>query len=646
MITSLTLVFALVVGVVGVRVLNSVDTEIQIDSSYLALFETSTVKASEVAAIATPEMSFKDIKIPVLPTVQIQKKIMAKKPAIKKAIARELILVSQNELPFHEPVKLRAVSYEVPLLKNMVALYQDLTVEEKVMVAEKETKAVVDEVKTAQASTEEEPEFFEYEGKPEEKSDAVEVGSAIQPDKVKVVENINVVVNDVRPAQDPKVDVVAFDYSGLSQDIRNNKVPTISMVDTQKRKKKHNPSVKPPVQEERDDRGDKSNFTLPVFETQMTIQGVATDLHRNDVLRGFEVRFQDNSSETFEDYGDGEATVSLKMSQPKMTRSMVLLKRGFAPTNTDLILEEGAGSVSIPVLSQELLDQQMEAFEGAVPVGALLVELADETEKATLDVPFGKVLTLDGDLRETTSENFRYQLFIGVKAGNALLSYVHGTEVTNKIVHVHEREVTYESNFFEKEKLEKVSLFQEDLLSREKSPLVTASENVRVFARNQHGEKLNQNTYRMDFGRALLGGRNYLELTHESEPIFVGTKGETNLSVPSEGLMRHILGSLPESKLGNRCVIQVNTKRKISDVTVASESVGEGLMVSTQYLDADGRFYESASEKTRKIIIVGENQGSEGDTSGKVNLKITYLDGSFEFLGSYCSPNTYLVEQL
>lgn len=646
MITSLTLVFALVVGVVGVRVLNSVDAEIQIDSSYLALLETSSAQVSEVSVISTPEMTFREIKIPVQPKVRAQKRIIAKKPVIKNVIADEMVLVSKNELPFHEPVKLNAVSYEVPLLENMVALYQDLSAEEKVMVAETETKPVVDEVKTVQAASEQEPEFFEYEGKPEEKSNVVEVGSAPLPEKEKVAHNINVVVNDVSPPQDQKVDVVAFDYSGLSQDIRNNKVPTISMVDTQKQKPRRSPFAKPPVQEERDDRGDKSNFTSPVFETQMTIQGVATDLRRNDVLRGFEVRFQDNSSETFEDYGDGEATVSLTMSQPKMTRSMVLLKRGFAPTNTDLILEEGAGSVSIPVLSQELLDQQMESFEGAVPVGALLVELADETEKATLDVPFGKVITLDGDLRETASENFRYQLFIGVKAGNALLTYVHGTEVTNKIVHVHEREVTYESNFFEKEKLEKVSLFQEDILSREKSPLVTASENVRVFARNQHGEKLNQNTYRMDFGRALLGGRNYLELTHESEPIFVGTKGETNLSVPSESLMRHILGSLPESKLGNRCVIQVNTKRKISDVSVASESAGEGLMVSAQYLDADGRFYESASEKTRKIIIVGENQGSESDTSGKVNLKVTYLDGSLEFLGSYCSPNTYLVEQL
>jgi hypothetical protein len=69
-------------------------------------------------------------------------------------------------------------------------------------------------------------------------------------------------------------------------------------------------------------------------------------------------------------------------------------------------------------------------------------------------------------------------------------------------------------------------------------------------------------------------------------------------------------------------------------------------MTSVQYLDADGRFYDSASEKTRKVIVYGENQGPDEEMTGKVNVKIMYLDGTVDFLGSYCSPNTYLVEQL
>lgn len=668
--TTFTLMFALALGVAGVRVFTAGNTEIEFDSSYAQLFHQKySVKADAVvAAVEAPEMTFEEIKIPVQ-KVTVKRAMIAKKVAPKIEIVKvpevKKVEVAHNELPFHEPVELKRLNFNGALLVNMVALYEGLPVEEKVLVAEK-ANPVKDEVKTTQAATETktvadaEPEFFEYEKKEDE---AAEVAAAAPETKVnETVEDIQVTVQEGKatPAEiqaevkavEKEVNLVAFDYSGLKQDLKDNKVPTVSMVDTQPKKQNHKTA---PVTTHQAEALTAEKVTTeksmvpsaPKFQTQMTIQGVASDLKSTHTLQGFEVRFQDNMSETLEDYGDGEVSVSYKMARPKMTRSMVLLKRGFAPTNTDLILEDGAGSVSIPALSQELVDELIAPFEQKGPVGTLLVELADETDKATIDVPFGKVITLDGDMKETTSEDFRYQLFVGVKAGNALLTYVHGNETTNKILHVHEREVTYESNFFENQNLNRVSLFQEDLLSREKSPLVTASENVKVFAKDVHGEKLDQNTYKMNFGKALLGGRNYLELTHESESVFIGTKSETELSVPSESFMRHILGSLPDSKLGNRCVIQVNLKKKVSEVEVAPESVDQALMTSAQYLDADGRFYETASGKTRKVIIVGENQGApELDMTGKVNVKIQYLDGTHDFLGSYCSPNTYLVEQL
>ncbi len=643
------------------RVLSSDNVEVSIDSSYLSLLENSSTVQSEIVALAAPEMSFKEIKLPVVPVERVvvaRKAIAVRKPA--KALTSELkiIEVAKSELPFSEPVQLKRIQFEGELLNNMVALYDALPVEEKVLVAEEKVESKTDEVKTIQSAdkvSDAEPEFFEYEAKPEPEATPVEVAAAAVPVKESTIENVQITVQDIQPAAtaptkvetkaEPDVNLIAFDYSGLKQDLRDNKVPTVSAVTTHPRRS-GKPSVDPvhaPVVQE-EEREEKS--LAPKFQSQMTIQGVATDLKTSGPLLGFEIRFQD-TMEVMEDYGDGEVTTSVEMARNKMTRSSVLLKRGFAPTNTDLIFEDGAGSVSIPVLSQDLFDDLMLAHENDGSIGAVLVELDDTTEIAKLDVPFGKVITLDGDMRETSSEDFRYQLFVGVKAGNAILSYTHGNEVTHKIIHIHEREVTFESNYFEKTNIDQVALFQEDLLSREISPLVVASENVRVFAKNTQGEKLNQNTYRMDFGKALLGARNYLELTHEEEPLFVGTKDATKISIPSESFIRHILGSLPESKLGNRCAIQVNIKKKVSDVAVASESVGESLMVNTQYLDADGKFYESASEKTRKVVVFGENQGADAqDMNGKVNLKITYLDGTVDFLGTFCSPNTYLVEQL
>ncbi len=658
MITSITLVFCLVVGVAGVRIFSTGNTEISFDSSYSELLNTPSVNAPEIVALSAPEMSFSEIKIPVAPrVVALKRKPVAKKITVA-AVRVMPVIVHSAELPFQEPVKLQRIQFEGDLLVNIASLYQDISVEEKVLVAEIAKEEIKDEVKTVQSAekvavetSEAEPDFFDY----AEKSAPVEEAAVVAavPEKTQI-NNVQI-INEEVSAPAPKKEVVqennliAFDYAAMNQDVEGGQVPTVTMVDSHK---KGHPSLSSSsdkfVQQEENTQPEKGLLPKsPVFNAQMTILGMATDLKHTDTISSFEVRFQDNNSEIIEDYGDGEVTLSVAMAHPKMTRSMVLLKRGFAPTNTDLILEDGASRVSLPVIAQEQFDELLNSFESQGPIGAVLVELSDETELAQLDVPFGKVLTLDGDMKETQSEDFRYQLFLGVKAGNTLLTYVHGNEKTSKIIHVHEHELTYESNFYEKENLNKVSLYQEDLLSREKSPLIIASENVRVFATNSQGEKLNQNTYKIDFGRKLLGGRNYLELTHEAEPVFIGTSDIADLSVPTESFMRHVLSSLPDNKLGNRCSIQINVKRPVSEVMVAAESVGDSLMTTSQYLDADGKFYDSASEKTRKVIVFGENQNTDSHyMDGKVNVRINYIDGSTDFLGTYCSPNSYLVEQL
>jgi hypothetical protein len=111
--------------------------------------------------------------------------------------------------------------------------------------------------------------------------------------------------------------------------------------------------------------------------------------------------------------------------------------------------------------------------------------------------------------------------------------------------------------------------------------------------------------------------------------------------------MRYILSNFEDSKLGQRCLVQVNLSKKISSYEVQAESSSSTLQAFHQVLDRDGKFYESVSDKTRKIVILGESHAT-GETSrdAKINIKIDYQDGSQQFLNSYCSPNTYLVEQL
>lgn len=660
-----TLFMYLVVGVVAVRVFAPEMTTVEVSSSYLKYFSKTEFNAPETEVVVAPEIAFSEIKFPVAkkPVVAVVKKPVAPKVVV---VAPKMEKVSKFELPFHEAVELTPVVVNNELESNHIALYHDFKYE-------------TDEVSMKlAASVDAEPEFFEYpveEKKEEEKkvTDPKEEIAAASAPVDEIVEEVNVVEN---LPQDNKAvteevavdDLVAFDYSKAQADVKEEKIPTVSTVTTHQTvqqgtnvpapmtmtkvpKSQPKKATKPVTTQQENAVTEKSAFVAEEtksFYNRVTIQVSGTNLKTTQNEVGFEVRPQDDLGESFSDYNNGSVTMEQDMSQPNMTRTVTVLKRGFVPTNTDLILEEGSSEITLPLIDESTFNEMLAPFESRGAIGSVLVELDDEVESASLDVPYSQVLKLDEDMKVTTDSNFSYQLFVGVKAGNALLSYksVNG-EVTSKIIHIHEHELTFETNFFELSTSEKVVLLEEDLLSKEKTPLILSSEEVRQFATEKTAKKINDHTYKTDFRRTLLAGRKYLELGHQQEPVFVGYKTSSTLEIPSENFMRYILSRFEGSKLGNRCLVQVNLNKKAVRVDVAAESAGDGLQTYTQILDADGKFYESVGEKSRKVIVVGENQGSQDySQDGKINFKITYQDGSVQFLGSYCSPNTYLVEQL
>ena len=464
------------------------------------------------------------------------------------------------------------------------------------------------------------------------------------------------------PALEAEEDLIAFDYSKAAADVNNQKMPTVSFSNVVAPVKATTqvaapaPAVVKPApvkqvekaKEAQVDAYSASKSLVSTNRSDVSVQAVATDLKGSKAVEGFEVRFSDEPNSSLEDYGSGEVVVSDNLSTTKMTRATTVLKRGFAPTNFDLIVQDGSSAMTVPMIVNETYNELQSAYENHGPIGAILVELDEDTEAFKIDSPSRRAIKLDENLKQTQSDDYSYELILGVKPGNTLISYKAKTgEVVSKIIHVHEGEVTFDANIYERVTQDKVELLEEDLLGQEPSALITSADRVRIFATNKSAKKLNDRTYELDFGLASLAGRRYIELNHQSEPVFVGLRSNNTAVIPSESFMRHILSLVEGKGLTNRCVIQVNATKKVADVSVGTESSGDSLMALTKYLDTDGKFYDSASEKTKKVIIVGENQSS-GDESldSRVNIKMTYQDGSSEYVGSYCSPNTYLVEQL
>lgn len=649
-----TLFSYLLVGSLAVRFLQAQVITLTLPTQYFSYFSAYKISTAKEEIIASPQLAFSKIKFP------------GENKVLNTAVLR-MEKVAGIKLNFQESIKISPVLLNNHLPENLVALFSELREE---LLAE--TTPVVDKVST-KLSASSEPEFFDYtevtsdEKKPVEQ-EAQEVAQ-IQKSETQEASQISSPENIVEEI--PIDELIGFDYSRASADAKSQSLPTVTKVTTpvvrsavikksapikwEVSHPKTSPKSKVTTQEEANPlvAGSEKSSGLttqaaPLYQNRVTIQVTGTDFIENREEVGFEVRFQDDYKDSFNDYNNGSVTIDHDLAQSKMTRSMVVLKRGYIPTNTDLILEEGVSEVVIPLVEESTFNDLLAPYGSRGAIGAVLVELDKASLGASLDVPYSQLLRLDAELKITQEDNYVYELFVGVQAGNAMLSYkTRKGEDVSKIIHVHEHELTFETNFFENPQTLTLSLFEEDLLSKERTPLIISSQEVKKFASKDLSSKHNDHTYMLHFEKSLLGGRKYLELSHQREPIFVGLKDHKSLVIPSENFMRYLLSRFEGGRLGSRCMIQVNLSKKALSYEVASESVGQSLVTYPQVLDADGKFYDSVGPKSRKIIIVGENQGPQNlNPDSKVNIKIVYEDGTTDFIGTYCSPNTYLVEQL
>lgn len=658
--TYFTLIACLLVGTVVHRQFTTFDVSLRVSSPftrYLSRTEFFEEKLSHVEEkITFSTIRFEEEK-PVL--ISRQKTVatkVVKAPA--EVVKTEEVKISIHALPFEETIQVDPVFLKTEMSANLVALYREFKfTEEKMLAAKTELKDSVSTLAAAPAvsSGDEEPVFFEYENEekttPVSKSKVTEVLLPTKQMKTEV---------PVAPSEE----IEFFDLVSESKEepIETQEIIRGSTILPKKAEPVTTWTVDEKKKQKRAQSSDALATTVPAAlvdqkpessagflgSSGLTIQAIGTDLKGAKKLNGFEVRFMDDYSEILDDYGSGQISFDYALSEDQMTRSARILKRGFTPTNTDLILETSGAQTTLPLIDEDTFNEMLRPYESAGPMGALLLELDDETQLAQVDVPFIKVVHFNDRLEESSEEAARYQLFVGVRAGNALITYHHRKGHTaNRIVSIQNHELTFDNNLYRESEDKKISLWEENLLSKEKKPLVMATSSFKRFMTGKTGAKISQNSYRFKFKEDNFATRRYFELGHLSEPVFVGTKSNTKLEIPSESFMRYVLSRLDNSGLQNRCIVQVNLKKAIRSADVGSESVEDTLLTHVQTLDADGQFYDTPSDQTQKLIIMGESHApSEISPDGKINMKLRYVDGTAEYLSSYCSPNTYVVEQL
>ena len=365
-------------------------------------------------------------------------------------------------------------------------------------------------------------------------------------------------------------------------------------------------------------------------------------------LDGQDISFQFiphyNRSEIFSSDQDGIVSIQTKKTRQGLLRGSIVAE-GKMPTNIDIPLKKSGGNFEVPLMDITILNFfANSSSEDDENSGFLLVAIGDNVEDADLSCHYSSRIFLDQAFREVTKEqDYAYILFINTELGNETLFYrLQDGSVTRKIVHLSDEEIFYDFGHIASSRYEQIELYKRNLFSTKSAPLTLTRGEVAHF-----GEKLDissKGLNRYEFKRPpfVEGDRNYIQISglESDSTLYVGYRGqEKKLEIPGRDFIEHILEGFDLIQLDNDCVIQLNFPVFPTNAVIRLNDAQMEANMSVVYLNDDGTFSESPSVNTTKAFLWGEGMGI---FSGKIE----YSDDTTSFFNSFCSPGTYLVEEL
>ena len=356
----------------------------------------------------------------------------------------------------------------------------------------------------------------------------------------------------------------------------------------------------------------------------------------------FEVRFDDDIDDIIQSYGEGQINLKTKINSEMSIRRGTIYSASHYPTTVDFVLENNEVVAKIPMLQKTYINKLITQNGLTGFGGQLLVELDNLTEDVDIDAKYEKKIFLNKYLQqvERGEDDYSFILFIGADTGNTIISFkTIKNKTVSKIIHIEDEELYYEPNFYVEKTLDDFELSEEYLLSKDKGPLSLDPRNIVGLTFGNKFKKLTNNRYRLNKVQYPLGMRSYIELKHLQESVYVGRWNNKVVTVPSEQYMRHVLNNFNMKGVGSSCLVQVNLPKQANELFFNGQSKSGSMRMQVRILDKDGIFYTDLSNESEKIFLLGEEQGI-------INIKVKYVDGSLDYLQSYCSDNTYLVEQL
>ena len=354
---------------------------------------------------------------------------------------------------------------------------------------------------------------------------------------------------------------------------------------------------------------------------------------------GYEFVPDYDRSERADDQASGEIKLGYSLSGDVNTQTGVVQSHGLIPTRVELnLLNKG---MNVPLMNEAGIQAFLQKKKADVVGNLLMVAVDPSISDVEIDSDYQYKLFFSQNFKMLESkEQASYVLFLGVKTGNILLRYLlDNKETAQKIVYVGDGEMYFEDADFINTKRELYTFTTRSLLGRKVKELNINGSDVSFYGTKTTAKKKTLNSYEIKVPELVSNSRKYLEFKHLGNSLFVGTDSATEIEIPGKDFIGKVLDANDLSELGERCMVQVNLTKDLRDIKANGKNKSGEMFVETSFLDRDGNFSRDNSELSEKVFI-------SGDMEGIFNVRLDYTDGSSDFLKTFCSEGSYLIEQI
>ncbi|MBC7713337.1 MAG: hypothetical protein H7177_08360 [Rhizobacter sp.] len=354
---------------------------------------------------------------------------------------------------------------------------------------------------------------------------------------------------------------------------------------------------------------------------------------------GFEFVPDYDRAERTDDQTTGEIKLGYALSGDVNTQTGVIQAQGLISTRVELnLLNKG---IEVPMFNEAGIQKFLEKKKTDVQGNLLMVAVDPTIVDVEIDSEYQFKVYLSEKFKLMDSQtNASYVLFLGVKTGNVAIRYLlDNKESAQKIVYVGDGEMYFEDPAFINSQREMYTFTTRSLLGRKVKELNINGTDISFFGTKTFAKKKALNAYEIKVPELVENTRKYLEFKHLGNSLFVGTNKTSEMEIPGKDFIGKVLEANDLSEIGSRCLVQINLTKDLRDIKANGKNKNGEMFVETTFLDNDGNFSKDNSELSEKVFVTG-------DMEGLFNVRLDYTDGTTDFLKTFCSEGSYLVEQL